>query len=68
MQAGLSVDVMIGNHIGHNHMLDKLAQRKADPAADPFVCPGEWQAFLAQAEAALDGLLAEERAESAARS
>ena len=66
--AGLSVDVMIGNHIGHNHMLDKLAQRKADPAADPFVCPGEWQAFLAQAEAALDGLLAEERAESAARS
>lgn len=56
----LPVDVMVGNHTGHNHMLEKLARRTAGAETSPFIDPAEWRAFLVQAETALDRLLAEE--------
>ncbi len=57
----LPVDVTVGNHVGHNHMLEKLAQRESGTGDEPFIRPGEWKQFLTQAEASLDRLLREEK-------
>lgn len=56
------VDVMVGNHTGHNHMLEKLERMRSGAGENPFIDPGEWQRFLAAEEQKLDKMLAEARA------
>ena len=58
-----SVDVMIGNHTGHNRMLEKLERLRSGAPGNPFIDPGEWRRFLAAEESSLDRMLAEARAE-----
>ncbi|NLD58874.1 MAG: MBL fold metallo-hydrolase [Clostridiales bacterium] len=54
------VDVVVGNHVGHNGTLEKAALLKRNPAANPFVDPTEWKRFLLDTERSLDEMLARE--------
>jgi len=48
-----SVDIFIGNHVGHNDTKGKY-QRMRQGAADAFIDPGEWIRFLDTCEKNID--------------
>lgn len=57
------VDLVLGNHTGQNHTLEKYAQMQKEPKApNPFIRPKEWLEFLDGAEARYLHMLAEEQA------
>lgn len=46
------VDVFVGNHLGNNSSLEKVARREAAPdGPNPFIDPEEWLRFLNSKEA-----------------
>lgn len=50
---GEHVDVMLGNHAWHNRTLEKGEQMRAGCEKNPFIVPGEWEAFLHSSKEAL---------------
>ena len=55
------VDVFVGNHLGNNCSLEKVARREAAPdGPNPFIDPGEWLRFLNGKEAEFRRFLEED--------
>ena len=57
------VDIFIGNHVGNNDTVGKLAKVKTE-SENPFINPEEWGLFLEKCKKKLEELIASEQTQS----